>query len=258
MASKPKISFALKGSKPASSSKLASKAILSRAHKRQRSLSPSNQEELITGFDSTGVITAAEPEQPKENLVIPAVANKNWIEETKRKRGHYKPVGQIIDAERDRIANEQEKESLKKRSYGLNLVDKQHKRTEHASVVTEPSDAVVAVTETDAVVVDTAVEALQDGKHKQTAEERALGQLISEFTEDPEKKSDLVLQLAHSSSTFAPSEEEAYKADVESRPDEPTLEDYEHVPVEEFGLALLRGMGWKEGEGIGRNRKRVS
>jgi len=35
---------------------------------------------------------------------------------------------------------------------------------------------------------------------------------------------------------------------VKSRPDVPSLEDYAAVPVEEFGAALLRGMGWKGGE----------
>lgn len=30
---------------------------------------------------------------------------------------------------------------------------------------------------------------------------------------------------------------------------EPTFEDYIETPVEEFGLAMLRGMGWKECEG---------
>ncbi|VDK52613.1 unnamed protein product [Anisakis simplex] len=33
--------------------------------------------------------------------------------------------------------------------------------------------------------------------------------------------------------------------------------DYEQVPVESFGLAVLRGCGWKEGEGIGLTNKRV-
>uniref|UniRef100_A0A915B925 G-patch domain-containing protein n=1 Tax=Parascaris univalens TaxID=6257 RepID=A0A915B925_PARUN len=33
--------------------------------------------------------------------------------------------------------------------------------------------------------------------------------------------------------------------------------DYEQVPVESFGLAVLRGCGWKEGEGIGMTNKRV-
>lgn len=31
-------------------------------------------------------------------------------------------------------------------------------------------------------------------------------------------------------------------------PEEATQEDYEAVPIEEFGAALLRGMGWKDGE----------
>jgi hypothetical protein len=47
----------------------------------------------------------------------------------------------------------------------------------------------------------------------------------------------------------------SFRDDVENRPDETTMEDYEKIPVDEFGAALLRGLGWKEGEGIGRNRK---
>eukprot|EP00983_Pelagomonas_calceolata_P079806 1154872-Pelagomonas_calceolata.AAC.5 len=33
---------------------------------------------------------------------------------------------------------------------------------------------------------------------------------------------------------------------------------YEEMPIEEFGKAMLRGMGWSEGMGVGRNRKQVS
>lgn len=32
------------------------------------------------------------------------------------------------------------------------------------------------------------------------------------------------------------------------------MEDYENVPVEAFGAALLRGMGWKDGQSLGRNK----
>ncbi|XP_051499937.1 LOW QUALITY PROTEIN: G-patch domain and KOW motifs-containing protein [Apus apus] len=38
---------------------------------------------------------------------------------------------------------------------------------------------------------------------------------------------------------------------------QPGPQDYEAVPVEAFGLAMLRGMGWKQGEGIGRTFKQV-
>ena len=36
-----------------------------------------------------------------------------------------------------------------------------------------------------------------------------------------------------------------------------TMEDYENVPIEQFGMAMLRGMGFKEGEGIGGFKKEV-
>lgn len=39
--------------------------------------------------------------------------------------------------------------------------------------------------------------------------------------------------------------------DVSTRAEDPTAEDYEKIPVEEFGLAMLRGMGWKPGEAVG-------
>ncbi|KAF7243892.1 G-patch domain and KOW motifs-containing protein [Varanus komodoensis] len=45
------------------------------------------------------------------------------------------------------------------------------------------------------------------------------------------------------------------RVDVSLRPDSSTEADYEEVPVEAYGLAMLKGMGWKLGEGIGRTFK---
>ncbi|XP_075231505.1 G-patch domain and KOW motifs-containing protein-like [Lycorma delicatula] len=39
---------------------------------------------------------------------------------------------------------------------------------------------------------------------------------------------------------------------------ESTLEDYESIPVDKFGMAVLRGMGWAPGKGIGKNEKVVA
>ena len=39
--------------------------------------------------------------------------------------------------------------------------------------------------------------------------------------------------------------------DVGLRAEISTMDDYENVPIEQFGMAMLRGMGWKEGGGIG-------
>ncbi|KAI7690195.1 G-patch domain and KOW motifs-containing protein, partial [Sarcoptes scabiei] len=48
------------------------------------------------------------------------------------------------------------------------------------------------------------------------------------------------------------------KCDVSMRPEEPKLEDYEQIPIEAYGHAMLRGMGWKEGDAIGGINKAVT
>lgn len=52
-------------------------------------------------------------------------------------------------------------------------------------------------------------------------------------------------------------ETEALRDDLQHLPPESTVEEYERMPVEAFGEALLRGMGWTEGRGIGRGKKDV-
>lgn len=46
-------------------------------------------------------------------------------------------------------------------------------------------------------------------------------------------------------------EKDRFLADVASRPSEASQENYENIPIEAFGKALLRGMGWYEGAPIG-------
>lgn len=45
------------------------------------------------------------------------------------------------------------------------------------------------------------------------------------------------------------------KQDLRDLPDGPGMDEYEDMPVEGFGAALLAGYGWHEGRGIGRNAK---
>ncbi|SPO38330.1 uncharacterized protein PSFLO_03807 [Pseudozyma flocculosa] len=52
-----------------------------------------------------------------------------------------------------------------------------------------------------------------------------------------------------------PDEKDLLQSDVNTRPEAPTLDDYAATPIDQFGAALLRGMGWKEGMGAGRNGK---
>mmetsp|Transcript_14895 Transcript_14895/g.36013 ORF Transcript_14895/g.36013 Transcript_14895/m.36013 type:complete len:489 (-) Transcript_14895:1573-3039(-) len=48
---------------------------------------------------------------------------------------------------------------------------------------------------------------------------------------------------------------QAFKEDLEDLPEEATLDDYDSMPIEDFGAAMLRGMGWEEGQPVGRNSK---
>jgi len=45
-------------------------------------------------------------------------------------------------------------------------------------------------------------------------------------------------------------DDERYRADIQNRADVATGEEYESMPIEEFGKAMLRGMGWQEGVGL--------
>ncbi|KAK0524796.1 DNA primase large subunit Spp2 [Tilletia horrida] len=59
---------------------------------------------------------------------------------------------------------------------------------------------------------------------------------------------------SHSNLVISMSEEDALRRDLDYRPDAPDAAAYQAVPVEAFGAAMLRGMGWKEGMGAGRRR----
>lgn len=45
---------------------------------------------------------------------------------------------------------------------------------------------------------------------------------------------------------------------TEGHADEPTLDDYAQIPVEQYGMAMLRGMGWRADIGIGKTNRQVT
>ncbi|KAK9451676.1 DExH-box splicing factor binding site-domain-containing protein [Limtongia smithiae] len=226
-------------------------------HKRRRSLSPV---EMITGFDaaSGAAIPINGKTTTQRELVIPAVKNKNWIEETlKRRRAGslYKPLGQVIDAERNREADEQERRSKQTRQYGLNLVDRRSQVQQDnpdQTAATKPED--VAKDEPDSTTATTDVRPSRKSA-KELKDDAVMRDILSEFKDDDNDKrsAEIVLSLPSTSRGLSAaathmSEDEAYRQDIESRPDAPSLDAYESMPVEAFGFALLRGMGWKEGQ----------
>jgi len=52
-------------------------------------------------------------------------------------------------------------------------------------------------------------------------------------------------------------EEEEGPLKVDIRPESSKIEDYDAVPIEQFGLAMLRGMGFKQDEGIGKTKQKI-
>eukprot|EP00300_Choanocystis_sp_HF-7_P027510 c32642_g1_i1.p1 GENE.c32642_g1_i1~~c32642_g1_i1.p1 ORF type:complete len:529 (+),score=125.61 c32642_g1_i1:1-1587(+) len=52
-------------------------------------------------------------------------------------------------------------------------------------------------------------------------------------------------------------EKQKLEFDINSRPDEQSMDRYESTPIELFGEAMLRGMGWEEGKPVGLNSTEI-
>lgn len=99
-----------------------------------------------------------------------------------------------------------------------------------------------------------------------TIEEKAINELIKEANGGLNEENNIITnpmtidaipilkQNAVPGLNGLPSDEAKFKHDIELRPDETRLEDYERVPVEEFGAAMLRGMGWKGDQSGGKQK----
>ncbi|KAK1225303.1 DNA primase large subunit Spp2 [Marasmius sp. AFHP31] len=96
------------------------------------------------------------------------------------------------------------------------------------------------------------MEVEEEVKAEETEDQRALRAILSGVNGE-EEASDLTIPTI----STPMSEGDAYKQDVDELPDSATLDDYGRVPVAQFGAALLRGMGWKEGTAASRKGKGI-
>jgi hypothetical protein len=191
------------------------------------------QTELVLGFDASGVSLGTTPEN--QPLVIGGQKNREWREEAQRKQGHRNLLPAEEQARRRgerqqnaAVPDEPEKE----RTWGLVVAQKEH--------------------EVDRAPNGEDEEHQKPERKPQTADEEALAALLGEEKKD----SGLVIpNVATTDERFAPrTEGDVFRADVDARPEAASLAEYTTVPVEDFGRALMRGMGWKEGMEIGRNK----
>jgi hypothetical protein len=178
-----------------------------------------NTKQEISGFDIAqggAVELNGKKKEEKTVRVIAAQANKNWREEARRR--HAERTGHGVQ-----VGEEKEVVGLQ---YGLTIVKK---------------DA-VEETDGDAVMEDVAPVVVDDGlTDEQRLEKRAVDALLND-----KAPADIT--------TIAMSEEAVFAKELAEAPDAPTLSAYEATPIDGFGAALLRGMGWKDGEELGRNK----
>ncbi|KAL8843591.1 MAG: hypothetical protein Q9170_000095 [Blastenia crenularia] len=207
--------------------------------------------QLVTAFDHSagGAISVNGSEKAKDPLVIQGLRNRNWREESRRKRGKKNLLPAEVQAQREGTSGQSlgnvDRDEVSKRS-GLQFV----------STPSEDGDG-------DVEMKNNGSEELESAQRTKTADEEALEALMG----DGVRKSTLVVpsvpqaadEEGHSGYEMAGmNEDDHFRSDVASRPDSASLDDYARVPVEEFGLGMLRGMGWKEGEVVGKRKDQIS
>ncbi|EFN76982.1 Nitrilase-like protein 2 [Harpegnathos saltator] len=179
--------------------------------------------DYIECLDEKAIKVIGEEEKKEEPLVIPLLGSKTW---------HDRIVNKIdADIFESKITNENHTQTINIKE------EPQEVSNGDLTLVNNSVSNVQIKTE---LSVENESEAL-------TLEEQAAKEIIEDLKSTDKKDSklkDLTLPLT---------EEQNLRGVEES-----TLDDYEKIPVDAFGLAMLRGMGWKPGKGIGKNEKVVA
>lgn len=204
--------------------------------------------QLVTSFDqSVGGAISATRATEKTPLVIKAQKNRDWREESRRKRGkNLLPADvQVAEANTKQIVrNEAVEKDVISSEAGLKFVN----GDKGGGAVTANGQSING-------------DDHERHETEPTADEEAIQALLGK-----ERKSNLVIPTVSSSYEEVnggqaqqdeyEDEDNRFKADVASRPDSCTLEEYARIPVEDFGSAMLRGMGWKEGQVVGKSSEK--
>lgn len=201
--------------------------------------------EEVSHFDKRAGGAIDEKQQKSEApgpLTIQPQANRDWREKANQRKRQKSglPEGQggtsaDLDA---RMRDVEAKVEASKPKFGLNTYKKSASEDDNGNL------AVEAAAESQAAQTPSAQSSNEHNIHQQkTDDELAMDALLGKTSTNKH----FVIE-----SNDAPmSEADAYGHDIASAPASATLDDYARVPVEQFGAALLRGMGWKDGEGIG-------
>lgn len=194
-------------------------------------------------------------EKPEGPLVIPALPNRDWRQVTSRRTPSYRPEarrqGTEDDAKPDRIGDEPQRSGLRfavKKEEQMGQDDGVKVKVEENSVELNGR----AGAGSSGVAVKTEPVDQEDRKpdiaKPLTLEEQALQALLAgegSTESDAERaQRELVIQSEADRQVATWSEDDALQRDLDALPDESTGDDYKNVPIEAFGMAMLRGMGW--------------
>lgn len=189
------------------------------------------REERIEGF-ANGRQVGTKKEKP---LVIAPQPNKDW-RAAARAAPTYRPE---VKREEEVVTHERVGDGPQRR--GLRKLTPPPD-TKPSAADLEAADSAAASTSTTTPAGEE-TKPVKDEK-EMTLDERALAALIAgEQEEKPDIDDTMVIGL-NTNTWEAQSEADALKRDLGGLPDEATLEDYAAVPVEAFGAAILRGMGY--------------
>ncbi|KAI8049612.1 DExH-box splicing factor binding site-domain-containing protein [Syncephalis plumigaleata] len=233
----------------------------------------------LTGFADNEALQLHPAEEPEGPLVIKPIANRDWRADRKRRllgmtTADTTDTSDTADTSRDTTPVQGAVErTVQDTSFGLQLM-----KSKKTTIKKEIKEQQVSITTSTPVVIptmnDTPTTTVELSSEEQAikalyAEAQRLANGDSEGEEEEEAKRNkpkLVLGVSESTSSSNMMnnmnnegrqrlEADAFKEEYNNCPDPSTLDDYEDVPVEEFGAALLRGMGWKDGQGIGRGHR---
>ncbi|KAI9839625.1 MAG: hypothetical protein M1819_002251 [Sarea resinae] len=205
--------------------------------------------QLVSSFDHAagGAISVNGRQPEKAPLVIQTQKNRDWREESRRKKSRNLLPAEVQAAQASRglTTGEDPDDRLNgaPQAYGLTFVQTESRENgqESQSEDRESKEPEIQKTED-----QLALEALMsDGGQRST-------NLVLPAVEDQDGGN------GWNGRGNGVGEEDSFKSDVASRPEPASLEDYAAVPVEEFGAALLRGMGWKEGDVVGKRKDVIS
>ncbi|KAL2838155.1 DExH-box splicing factor binding site-domain-containing protein [Aspergillus pseudodeflectus] len=209
--------------------------------------------ESVTGFDTlTGKTLSADAAPEKKPLTIPVASGNNWrdrpgvIRRPKGKNLLPKEVQAMQEAQRKGVDINGGGEAVgPSMSYGLSFAQG---ATEEGG---KGGDGDQRMGEVPAATVE------EEPRKPLTEDEIALRALVRESKGQVEGRSDLVIESRRDGDDHydgPQNETKSFRADVAARPESASLDQYNAVPVEEFGAALLRGMGWKEGQAVGKGK----